>query len=167
MGEVGVEIMPAGKEDLEVMVGLMKELADHHVGLDVSFEYNEGWEEIWREFVEEQIENDEDLVLKAVVEGKVVGFVSGVIGSRPVFRVARRGIIQNIVVRREYRGRGIGRRLVEAALAWFRERDVGQVDVDVAIANEGGVEFWKRLGFVPYMLQMKRMLEGEGRGRQK
>ncbi len=55
--------------------------------------------------------------------------------------------IRNMAVEPTRQGRGIGRSLVEAALAVARERSVTTVHVATAAADVGNLRFYQRLGF--------------------
>ena len=59
----------------------------------------------------------------------------------------RRGDLCHLAVAAEYRGRGIGRRLVEDCLG--RLRDVGMLKCNIRVycRNADGQAFWRRLGF--------------------
>ncbi len=55
--------------------------------------------------------------------------------------------IKNMAVEATYRGRGIGRMLVEAAIDLARARDQSTVTVATASADTGNLRFYQRLGF--------------------
>jgi GNAT superfamily N-acetyltransferase len=55
------------------------------------------------------------------------------------------GVIGNVIVRAEYRNRGLGRVIMEATLRWLRERGVRHV---VLAATPEGRPLYARLGFV-------------------
>ncbi len=76
----------------------------------------------------------------AVEEGRIVGaLLSGHDG--------RRGHIGHTAVSPEHRRRGIGRRLVEAALNALQEQGIHKVDLVVFSRNEPGNAFWEAMGF--------------------
>ncbi len=57
------------------------------------------------------------------------------------------GIIELVGVRRESHGRGIGRRLVGAALCWFRSHGTDTVEVGTQATNVAAVRLYARMGF--------------------
>ena len=59
----------------------------------------------------------------------------------------RRGYIHHTAVREAYRGRGIGARLVDAALDGLRREGIGKAALVVFAHNEMGNAFWERMGF--------------------
>ncbi|HZZ58264.1 MAG TPA: GNAT family N-acetyltransferase [Opitutaceae bacterium] len=73
----------------------------------------------------------------------------------------RRGLIYHLAVAPEFRGRGLGRALLERGLAGLRERGIARVLILVAKDNAPGREFWLAQGFeaiagaMPYGLDLK------------
>ncbi|MGQ9848771.1 MAG: GNAT family N-acetyltransferase [Aggregatilineaceae bacterium] len=61
-----------------------------------------------------------------------------------------RWLIGNVAVLPEYRRRGIARRLVEASVAYARERGAASVVLDVIAGNEPAYRLYESLGFVHY-----------------
>jgi Acetyltransferases len=60
-----------------------------------------------------------------------------------------RGEIDSLYVRPERRGSGLGRLLVESALAWLGERRVSEVLISTAGGNEEVFGFYAKFGFYP------------------
>lgn len=59
----------------------------------------------------------------------------------------RRGYIYHTAVKPECRSQGIGKALVEAALAALREQNISKVALVAFSRNEAGNVFWERMGF--------------------
>jgi ribosomal protein S18 acetylase RimI-like enzyme len=55
--------------------------------------------------------------------------------------------IKNIAVAENHRGRGVGRALVEAAIALAREDGRSELVVATGAADTGNLRFYQRLGF--------------------
>ncbi len=60
----------------------------------------------------------------------------------------RRGFIYHTAVNTDYRSRGIGRALVNAALDALRKEKINKVALVVFTSNDLGNKFWQSLGFV-------------------
>lgn len=58
-----------------------------------------------------------------------------------------RGWLYYVAVSPALRGSGLGRRMVEAAEAWLRERGVWKAQLMVRETNRGVVSFYERLGY--------------------
>jgi RimJ/RimL family protein N-acetyltransferase len=77
----------------------------------------------------------------AEAEGRIVGTIH-VEPSRHGF-----GEI-GMAVERDWRGRGVGSALLEAAIAWARERRLHKLSLDVFAHNERAIALYRKFGFV-------------------
>jgi len=59
----------------------------------------------------------------------------------------RRGYIYHVTVAEEYRGRGIGRRLVETSLEKLKEEGIDKCHLFVFVDNSVGNAFWASMGW--------------------
>lgn len=80
----------------------------------------------------------------AVVDGTIVGFLSAMGGQ--VNRL-RHSVKLALGVRRSCWGRGAGKALLDAALAWSRDAGLRRVELTVHITNERAVSLYKSAGF--------------------
>jgi RimJ/RimL family protein N-acetyltransferase len=53
-----------------------------------------------------------------------------------------------MAVARDWRGRGVGSALFEAAIPWARERGVHKLSLSVFAHNAAGIALYKKFGFV-------------------
>ncbi|HUO74572.1 MAG TPA: GNAT family N-acetyltransferase [Solirubrobacteraceae bacterium] len=81
-------------------------------------------------------------VLVALTHSGVVGHLQ--LSDDPA---ADGGEIKNMAVRAAYRGRGIGRALIQAAIDRTRERGYSTLTVATAAADVGNLRFYQRAGF--------------------
>jgi GNAT superfamily N-acetyltransferase len=83
----------------------------------------------------------------AYVEGRPVGIAEVQDYGQSVWRDFSVARLHNIQVDPEYRQRGVGRMLFEAAVAWAASRPhAGHLEWQ---ASPAAVEFYRRLGFEP------------------
>ena len=93
-----------------------------------------------REGISRFLERNPDTNFTAYEDGRLVGAIlSGHDG--------RRGYIYHTVVLPEYRGRGIGSSLVEAAIAALQKEGITRVCLNVMETNEQGKRFWLDRGW--------------------
>jgi len=147
--------------DLQQVSSLWLEMINHHRSLD-----DHAWEpapdgqEKFREWMEETLALEERVLLVAEVEGKVVGFTHGSLGSSPAPMAPRRiGFITDLAVAAGHRRLGIGRQLAEAATQWFAQQNASAVKLSAATANQAAVAFWRALGFEPLTYGMRKQLK--------
>ena len=91
--------------------------------------------------------------------GQVVGYLmAGVTEPPPVFRTKRRGQIWDLFVRPAHRGKGLGRRLMEAAVDGLKARGAEDLLLRVSADNEAAIEFYRKLGLRLVAHEMYRKL---------
>lgn len=56
-------------------------------------------------------------------------------------------LLEDVILKRAYRGAGLGRRLVEHVLAWAAEAGMTRVTLLADKDNAAAVDFYRRLGF--------------------
>jgi ribosomal protein S18 acetylase RimI-like enzyme len=64
------------------------------------------------------------------------------------------GVLHDLIVDPEYRGRGVGRLLLRAALSHLKSRGVPRVVLSTAERNEAAQRFFERTGFRRTMVEM-------------
>ena len=108
--------------------------------------------------LEKWIDRDDADYLLAELDGRVVGFVnlhrSRHPGS-PMFRPHEFAMIENAVVDKPFRGKGVGGKLFEAAIAWAVERGLRYVQTTVWHDNTGAMEFYVDHGFRPMTVRLE------------
>jgi len=57
------------------------------------------------------------------------------------------GLIEDVVVRHEYRSRGIGRCLLDAAIAWAEQQGMARIQLLADQRNTPALQFYDRLGW--------------------
>ncbi len=96
-------------------------------------------------YIEHFTEPDNSTAIVAEVDGKIVGLLLAQ-GGKP--RIFQHVLEIGIAVNREYRGQGIGTRLMQAIIEWAQASEViKRVQLDVYTRNQGAIKMYERLGF--------------------
>jgi [ribosomal protein S18]-alanine N-acetyltransferase len=89
--------------------------------------------------------------LVAELDGKLVGYVMCRVeyGFSHLKRLglARKGHIVSVAVVEEHRGKGVGSRLVLAALDEMRKKSATECYLEVRVTNQGAISLYERLGY--------------------
>jgi RimJ/RimL family protein N-acetyltransferase len=96
-----------------------------------------------RRYIQDAIEKDDPAIV-ALGDDAVVGWCNIRRDSQPTG--AHRGVLGMGVVPR-WRRRGVGSRLIEAALGLARERCFGRIELDVYADNHPAIALYKKFGF--------------------
>ncbi len=153
-----IVVRPATKED-EAPLGrygaaLMRQ---HHDADARRFILSDHPEQGYGRFLVSQLGDEDTLVLVAEDQGRVVGYVFA--DLEPMSWKDLRGpcgYIHDVYVDHDVRQRGIGRRLLEAAIAWCESRGRPQVVLWTATGNDPAQRLFAALGFRHTMLEMTR-----------
>lgn len=110
-------------------------------------------------FLRSQLASDDSLVLVAEAGGRIVGYVFA--GLEPLSWKELRGpagFIHDLFVDDQARQSGAGTLLLEAAIAWLRDRGAPRVVLWTAEQNAGAQRLFARQGFRRTMVEMTREL---------
>jgi ribosomal protein S18 acetylase RimI-like enzyme len=98
----------------------------------------------WRKVrhIDADVEANPGGVFVAEEDGRVIGYI-----TTRVDHESGIGGIPNMAVLPECQGRGIGRALMECALAYFREQGMAYAKIETLDQNAVGSAFYPRMGF--------------------
>jgi ribosomal protein S18 acetylase RimI-like enzyme len=114
-----------------------------------------------KDYFEDLLQQPEVGFFIAQEENQIVGFVHAVIKASPalaIFVTRRFVVVDAIVVRTDFQGMGIGRKLMETVHEWAIDRGVETVELNVYEFNKDAVSFYRRLGYETLSRKMHRSL---------
>ena len=105
----------------------------------------------WRKarHIDEDVTENAAGVFVAEAEGEIVGFVTA-----RVDREAGRGRIPNLAVSADFRGHGLGRRLIEHVLDYFRREGLEYAMIETMAQNQAGQHLYPACGFIEVARQI-------------
>ncbi len=63
--------------------------------------------------------------------------------------------IENIIITKNFRNRGIGKRLFEFGLDWINEKGVDDIRLSVFANNSDAIRFYEKMGFTPSSIRYR------------
>jgi RimJ/RimL family protein N-acetyltransferase len=130
-----------GKDLLETMREVMRE-SEHLLTEPDEFKYTVEQEE---SLIRDYLEHPDKLLVVPEIEGKIAGMLNFSVGHRR--RIAHQGDL-GISLRAQYRGRGVGRLLMEEFLKWAHANPrLETARLRVHARNEGAFALYRALGF--------------------
>lgn len=91
------------------------------------------------------------------VDGQVAGMVNALI-TVSTAEGGRVLLLEDVIVRKEYRGGGLGRKLVEHVMAWASEQGMTRITLLADRDNRAALDFYRKLGFVASSMTVLRKL---------
>lgn len=146
----------------EAVKDLLYELHEYIMSID-----KEGYNVISEEFKDDFYEK----VMKGIKEykgkimlykqgEKIVGLIVGSVNNEKVddydFKAPKRGRINELIVNKEYRGKGIGQKLFDAMEKYLRDLGCQAILIEVFGYNDSARKFYEKNG---YHLRMTEMIK--------
>lgn len=105
-------------------------------------------EEKWKERIENSIKGENGVTIVAEAEGKIVGLVGVSYGRHP--KIKHTAHIWGTYVEPEYRGRGIGKKLMEKIIELAKVNpNVKKIKIEVVPEQESALKLYEKVGFTP------------------
>jgi GNAT superfamily N-acetyltransferase len=155
-----VRVRAAARSDLPVLGRLGASLMRAHHAYDPERFMAPGAhpEHGYARFLGSQLDQPDVAIFVAECEN-VVGYVFA--GIEPISWKELRdecGYVHDLVVDEAHWGKGVGRALMEAALAWMSDRGLPRVILWTAQPNDNAQRLFERLGFRRTMIEMTKEL---------
>lgn len=117
--------------------------AIYELGANVDeFKVNDGTVNFWpKDLLTQAVQSDDALILLAE-DGDICGFL--IVNYN---KSLKKALIENIYVRPDKRGQGIGERLLEQMFQLLPDMDCGYVATLVPLAAQSALELYQRSGF--------------------
>ena len=148
-----MKVRQATPEDVPALVALFQELDRMQSDWRVFTPRPGFYDEVGAKY-QEAMQTENAVVLVAEDEGEIVGMAYGEVRIPSRFSDERALELSGVVVRTGYRGRGVGRALVQEAARFAGETGVEWVELKTFAPNQGAMAFWEGLGFTPRVVQM-------------
>lgn len=101
------------------------------------------------------------ICLVAEYEGNLVGYLIGYIQKIESIRPVKRGLLEHIYIKDEFKNKGIGTRLIDSFIQWSKEKREDRILMMtytqtiiqshvLHTANTKAIQLYQRLGFKPF-----------------
>ena len=146
---MAVTIQRARLDDIEGIVEVFCDGVTSQNKFCRLFDMTEGVLDHKRKQFQSALEDEcEVLFIRRHETGKIIGYIWAII-KRPI-DTGRVGQISELVVTTSHKRKGIGRRLFQSCIDWFRSENVQRVEVNFNVQNPEASAFWARMGFKPF-----------------
>ena len=122
-------------------------------GLDLDIDPDWALSEAGASYLERQLAGEDSIVLVAMCDREVIGFLGG--STRQESRGPVGGL-EGVFVLPAFRRKKVGTRLIARFLQWCETRNLAKVSVAVAPANDAAIALYETMGFEAAALIMER-----------
>jgi ribosomal protein S18 acetylase RimI-like enzyme len=147
-----IKILAAKPEDKQSIMFLFQQNLIYHHYLDkIYYHHPEHVAEKLEKYVDSALSSqDPQIYLAKNEQGESIGLVACGIAEPTYFDTAieKFGSIYELFVVQEYRGLGLGQRLVKESEAYLKEKGCLYVHLQASSQNFDSLEFYKKYGFV-------------------
>ncbi len=113
----------------------------------------------YKAFITKQLKGGKGAIFIAEIDGKVAGFTLIIIKDEiPIFKIEKIGHISDLFVKKEHRGKGLGSKLIDESIKWFKKNKLKHVSVLLYADNEHAHLVYKKKGFFDYKIEMRRSI---------
>ncbi len=93
----------------------------------------------------------------AVEKNKIIGYAAGGIEKLPAFyKFRKRGHLFSIFIKKNYRGRGIGKKLMQKVNGWFSKNNIEYKVLFVFPRNRNSHKIYKHVGYEDVAIIMRK-----------
>ncbi|MDO8497431.1 MAG: GNAT family N-acetyltransferase [bacterium] len=143
-------VRQARKEDLESILLLSDELTFSDLPYDREVDVAWAHTNNGKDYYSEKINERKGICFVAEQNNKIVGYATAAEKEIPSYRKVKVVELENLVVKKEKRGKRIGKMLLDAFMKWAKATGAHRVSVNVFALNEKGISFYRREGFLPF-----------------
>jgi ribosomal protein S18 acetylase RimI-like enzyme len=164
MDEPTIIVRPATSADLPRLGRLGALLVEEHHGFDPRrfLPTRNRTPADYATFLVGQLEDPDVVVLVADDHGDVIGYAYGAVEGYDYMSLrGPAGVLHDLIVDPEFRGRGVGRLLLKAALVELTSRGAPRVVLTTAERNEAAQRLFASAGFRRTMIEMTRETDGD------
>jgi ribosomal protein S18 acetylase RimI-like enzyme len=156
VNKIVITIRDAREDDLEGVDDLWEQLAKHHEGLSDKFSLALDSKKRWSKYLREKFAEISTKLIVAEEEGEMVAFMLCLLEpNTPVYKERKIGVISDVYVKQERRRKGLAKKMLDVAAAWFLKNKVRTVRLNVAADNLEARAAWRMIGFEPLMIDKR------------
>ncbi|TVX78656.1 GNAT family N-acetyltransferase [Peribacillus simplex] len=133
-------------EDAEAVLDVQNSvISEGEYFIALSEEFNKTPEQ-QRDWIRRLLENERETIFVAEINGEVIGWIGFQSENRK--RMSHKGSF-GMMIRKNYRGKGIGKELIKALLEWAEANPfIEKVSLGVFSTNQRAISLYKKMGFV-------------------
>ncbi len=154
-----LNIRPFKLLDLDTLVSFWREIENNPTVSGDFFSPSHENEVRWRKYILSVYEEDENQILIAENDDKIVGFIKiKTLETRPLVSDIKCSLISLMYVLREFRRMGIASTLMNRVFEYVQSKGATHVRLNVIACNTPAYNLYEKMGFEDYSIMMRKKL---------
>lgn len=133
-------------EDLNNVFDLLNELYENKLVYD-----------IFSKIYKQKLDDKNCYYIVAVIDNKIVGVLTSELQVK-LHRARKQSFIEDLIVDKDYRSKGIGKLLLNSAVDYAKDNDCEVVELTSYIKNNDAHRFYENNGFIKHSYKFKMYL---------
>lgn len=110
-----------------------------------------------KSYFENLIKNE--YVIIAIEDENIIGYLAGTINEKGSYELLQYGEINNMLVDNNYRGSGIGKKLINRFKEYCKTKNITNLKVVASAKNLNAIDFYKKQGFKDFDVMLTMNME--------
>lgn len=90
-------------------------------------------------------------------DGKIVGMIlAQYYDPLPISKYKRKGYISNLFIMQDYRGKGLGVKLIETAEGWLKRNKTEHITLEIHKDNKAALSLYRKVGYKDYTVKLEK-----------
>lgn len=157
-----ITIQKVKKEDHDKLTYLFCEIEEFH-RLKAPWKFSKPKKEVFPiDYFLKILSNKDALFLIAKEKNEIIGFVFGAIRGAsdiPILKKRKYFHIDTLMVKKEYRKSGIGKKLMKKIENSVRDLGIKELELEVWNFNTNAIAFYENIDYKPYIKKMRKVLK--------
>ncbi len=145
-----IQVRKAKSEDLESILFLSDQLTHSDLPYDKDVDIEWAHTEKGKQCYANKINGENGICFVAECNSKIVGYATAAIKEVSLYRLVKVAELENFVVDKDMRHKGVGKELLDYFIQWAKEIGADRASASVFTSNEKGIAFYEREGFATY-----------------
>ncbi len=146
-----MKIFKPKNSDVPKILELWKEAKVYHYNLDPEYyaSVTDGSMERLKRYVAKAIKTDKPNILIARIDDKIAGFITFEKSKEEYSdtNIKKPGLINELLVTENYRGKGVGMELMKAVEQYFKDQGLQYVKLECSSYNSSALSFYDHFGY--------------------
>lgn len=115
--------------------------------------------EIYFSYLKKDLKHKNRSIFMVLENKKVIGMIlAQSFKPLPISKFQKKGYISNLYILKDYRKKGIGKKLVNYVLKWLKEKKVGHITLEIHVKNAPALKLYRKMGFKDYTMKLSKKI---------